>query len=1239
MAADSESESQQQLPLEQLVNSALKELENVRINLEMYTLSDESSADGTIELASANFLENVDAGSSPYALIGNPGVGKTKFLQATIQKWAHKKHLNRHYIYFDLLPLMKQSMPRRLGKKAALCYMFTRSILYKDFSKRTVAEITSLMIDTQGQNFVIVLDHLDDLTLQQLPVVTDMLSKELLPQANIVVAGNLNIFNSLNRITKGSFRCYVLEGIKQGNETEVLESLKSEYRGSEYTVEHIKHNFPELCTNPDLIRKLMVMYREKPPATTTKMMEGLIVSIINEHLRKQTPPQSIQSLSTLSNDLLEELRLVSHHAYLSIVSDTDQYSLNDLTKHVTLHRGEEYAFDEHSLGLLVLAKPARSQGTSMFKFVHRIVKQFLCAFHLAMEPMLDQLRLIYHNIDIFQYGKHSNVSKFYFGMGPILSGPLSSANKLKSEATWALKPLLETVIGGELRIDEEPNIKREKLLHVYELLVECQDTNLVRKFLSKREKYLNFSLESTRELSGPLIRILSFIMTHSGIAKWSIAAPESAYHTVEYISMLVNKESSKSVDVRTSVSNSDNFVVQPLLRSGGQLKSYPVVTMYVRCMREILHRVLQLFSPIKLKSNGTESSYVSFLACECLKEKYEKEQIFTIQPIHAVHWISVKSKQKNSASKTSGEFEETENQRHMVRHNMEYLEMVLMMSPLPNRICFKNPSDESKMEVIELCRSVTPEARDGRIEKSLKNHFIDEDESLIIAEETTCGDSSELVALPLIIPATFKGLLGVVFNSDQSAHPAILARQDTKTESNLPEASGGHQKESVQHAMISGKAESKRQRETVQQAMVYGEAICETNNNNSLTYHSSQPESNEPLKKLRLNTRHGFPEVEQNAPLLSNNGQREYPQQVSLSQSQTQQDSHHVHAQQKYFFNQQQQQSYHQGSAQPSSQANTQLSSSSNLQKQVAVPAGTILYSVNHELFPLDTIQRLPDEGNLIRRGGNGTVFSVAISSATHGQFNFAVKKTAFRNREFQIHKKLKHQNIIELACFMFGLPQPKFKRRYFCYHFMPRVTGDLARMVTDNPDMTMQSLSLKYSNDPLKLGSMQGNWKYILKELLKGLGYMHSLQIVHRDIKASNILIQMACNIICDSPLTCTCSRKFAVKISDFDSALELDKNGTLQPMPYAAQAPSQQKQASVYQITPVGTDGYRSPESSQLILTNDPSALMPALTVKSDIWSTGLIMMRMLNGTNGPTTQQKVNDQVIRSLYNAEF
>ena len=62
-------------------------------------------------------------------------------------------------------------------------------------------------------------------------------------------------------------------------------------------------------------------------------------------------------------------------------------------------------------------------------------------------------------------------------------------------------------------------------------------------------------------------------------------------------------------------------------------------------------------------------------------------------------------------------------------------------------------------------------------------------------------------------------------------------------------------------------------------------------------------------------------------------------------------------------------------------------------------------------------------------------------------------------------------------------------------------------------------------------------NTKHVLRSVLKAIDYMHSQGLVHRDIKARNILIKMTCQ--CSEVLYCSCQQgKFLVQIGDFDSS-----------------------------------------------------------------------------------------------------
>ncbi|CAI8001668.1 Probable serine/threonine-protein kinase PBL28 [Geodia barretti] len=268
---------------------------------------------------------------------------------------------------------------------------------------------------------------------------------------------------------------------------------------------------------------------------------------------------------------------------------------------------------------------------------------------------------------------------------------------------------------------------------------------------------------------------------------------------------------------------------------------------------------------------------------------------------------------------------------------------------------------------------------------------------------------------------------------------------------------------------------------------------------------------------------------------------------------------------------------------------------------------GMIMHSTIPDVFQKHKTYPLPEEDKQIRRGGNGQIFATEYFG-----YSLVAKKTLFRNREYNIILRLNHANIVPLLALMVG--EVSHRRRFYCYHMLPRMSGDAARMLSDHPELTLATLKEKNSEDPRKFGLALGNMRYLLAEVLKGIAYMHSLHVVHRDVKASNILVRFHCQH--ENLLWCTCPHKYTVCVCDFDAAVEMDEEDKMLPISSTNQ---------VFYLPPVGTQGFRSPEGSQLVVASHRDSIDPQLTPQTDIWSLGVLMLRLFLGEDGPGSQRQ--------------
>ncbi|KAF2789290.1 Pkinase-domain-containing protein [Melanomma pulvis-pyrius CBS 109.77] len=140
-------------------------------------------------------------------------------------------------------------------------------------------------------------------------------------------------------------------------------------------------------------------------------------------------------------------------------------------------------------------------------------------------------------------------------------------------------------------------------------------------------------------------------------------------------------------------------------------------------------------------------------------------------------------------------------------------------------------------------------------------------------------------------------------------------------------------------------------------------------------------------------------------------------------------------------------------------------------------------------------------EYTMLQKLGEGTFGEVHKARHNRTGHIFALKKILMHNekdgfpitalREIKLLKMLCHDNVLKLEEMAVERPKAEGRKRAILYMVTPYMDHDLSGLL-DNPDV-------RFSEPQIKCYMIQ---------LLKGLQYMHDQHILHRDMKAANLLI-----------------------------------------------------------------------------------------------------------------------------------
>ena len=679
----------------------------------------------------------------PLVLQGLAGSGKTTLSWHLGSRWG------QGHMYRSIQAVVV------ICTKVSLCALSLTDIL-REFSQEvnltpnTQSWLYSL-IETKRQSVMLVFDAIEYLTRASSKVplkdcfIYRLLTQSLVSKAPCIILGRPGpmegIMEQLTLDTDTRFN-NPLEVVGFSNKAALEEYL------SRNVAQHVQRSVEEcmreqpgiqrLCTNPRIASILVnclsrdqFFLRERK----TLVLHTLLLKFVAHECAGYG---GATSLFQLPSEADLALRHICHLALICLLHGT---RLNRLElSHISLNDGVASLEELGDLGLV-------SHGPSGLKFLSdvpnvaqvpdsnpNVVMQFLAAMHVEFLSLTEQVDFYYNHTqttvpNLALFTGLSMVSLFLFGIGRLKHRGSFESGKL------ALGSAVECMASAVQTPEGVP--ERMKLLLLLRCIYEAKEASLIRSFVTQFPKLMVVDL--LRELSKDEMSAVMFLVSHSGHKDWQIClghpSNQSAADTLLFFTSATLSE-----DIKVAIVEGEKFVLQPtpgaaaLPRKSGSALSFVTGktdelerahlfqhAVQSNAQREAFHRVLNLYSKVRLRSDATDPAYISFITCECVEEKLYGEIV--VEPIHPIHSVKLAAKSKKLKHT---ETEKDAARRHIEdEHNKFYTEIIILSKPYPKSLTFQ-PQGSSEVCQLVLSTDKLPSTDNGKIAMAVKKHIVDD---------------------------------------------------------------------------------------------------------------------------------------------------------------------------------------------------------------------------------------------------------------------------------------------------------------------------------------------------------------------------------------------------------------------------------------------------------------------------------------------------------------------------------